>query len=104
MWGNIMCQRMWGKISCDKIMCHKMTCDTMADADGKITLTDLRDIASWASDESSTDFINNLVNELPQDEAAPITSTDFVLAFARWSPLCPCRVSLCLALARSSTP
>ena len=54
-----------------------------ADADGQITLTDLRDIASWAADESSTDFINNLMFELPQDENAPISSTEFVLAFAR---------------------
>ena len=54
-----------------------------ADGDGHITLTDLRDIASWAADESSTDFINKLVNELPQNDTAPISSTAFVLAFAR---------------------
>ena len=36
-----------------------------------------------ASDESSTDFINNLVNQLPQDDNAPISSSEFVLAFAR---------------------
>ena len=46
-------------------------------------MIDLRDIASWASDESSTDFINNLVNQLPQDDNAPISSSEFVLAFAR---------------------
>ena len=43
-----------------------------ADADGFITLTDLRDIASWASEDSSTDFINNLVNRLPQAPPPPL--------------------------------
>uniref|UniRef100_A0A7S4KVP2 EF-hand domain-containing protein n=1 Tax=Guillardia theta TaxID=55529 RepID=A0A7S4KVP2_GUITH len=54
-----------------------------ADQDGAITLTDLRDIASWASDDSGTDFINHLLDELPHGEDVPITKKEFILAFAR---------------------
>eukprot|EP00960_Hanusia_phi_P064898 765951-Hanusia_phi.AAC.4 len=63
-----------------------------ADGNGIITLTDLRDIASWASDDSGTEFINNLVAELQTwqmergmlaEEDTPISGKDFVLAFAR---------------------
>mmetsp|Transcript_23394 Transcript_23394/g.76019 ORF Transcript_23394/g.76019 Transcript_23394/m.76019 type:complete len:1170 (-) Transcript_23394:1860-5369(-) len=63
-----------------------------ADGNGIITLTDLRDIASWASDDSGTEFINNLVQELQTwqmergmvaEEDTPISGKDFVLAFAR---------------------
>eukprot|EP00960_Hanusia_phi_P050065 759977-Hanusia_phi.AAC.2 len=54
-----------------------------ADQDGAITLTDLRDIASWASDDTGTDFINHLLDELPHAEDVPITKKEFILAFAR---------------------
>ena len=71
------------KISGTKMGKRLLTFTQPPDGDGKITLSDLRDIASWASDDTSTDFVNLLVNELPQNDTDPITPTDFVLAFAR---------------------